>query len=65
MNSFNQTAIANFLSDNGSEELVNAWSSQENITRESVDSMVKINMDAVITEFKTRLAYEKRCFKDV
>ena len=31
------------------------------ITEESV----KINMNAVITEFKTRLAYEKRCFKDV
>ena len=35
MNSFNQTAIANFvakfLSDNGSEELVDAWNSQENI----------------------------------
>ena len=35
MNSFNQTAIANFvakfLSDNGSKELVDAWNSQENI----------------------------------
>jgi hypothetical protein len=35
MNSFNQTAIANFftkfLSDNGSEELVELWNSQENI----------------------------------
>ena len=35
MNSFNQTAIANFvakfLSDNGSEDLVDAWNSQENI----------------------------------
>ena len=35
------------------------------ITEEPVDSMVKINMDAVITEFKTRLAYEKRCFKSM
>lgn len=35
------------------------------ITEESVDSMVKINMDAVITEYKTRLAYEKRCFKSM
>ena len=31
------------------------------ITEESV----KINMNAVITEFKTRLAYEKRCFKSM
>ena len=42
---------------------MNACNSQKNITRESVDSMVKINMDTVITEFKTRLAYEKKCFK--
>ena len=35
------------------------------ITEESVDSMVKINMDAVITEYKTRLAYEKKCFKSM
>jgi len=34
-------------------------------TEKSTDSMVKINMDAVITEFKTRLAYEKRCFKSM
>ena len=34
-------------------------------TEKSADSMVKINMDAVITEFKTRLAYEKRCFKSM
>ena len=37
----------------------------KHITEQSVDSMVKINMDAVITEFKTRLAYEKRCFKSM
>ena len=65
MNSFNQTAVANFLSDNGSEELVNASNSQEKITRESVDSIVKINMDAVIAEFKARLAYEKKCFQSM
>ena len=34
-------------------------------TEKLPDSMVKINMDAVITEFKTRLAYEKRCFKSM
>ena len=34
-------------------------------TQESVDSMVKTNMDSVITEFKERLAYEKRCFQSL
>ena len=32
---------------------------------ESVDSIFKIKMDAVITEYKERLAYEKRCFKSM
>jgi len=32
---------------------------------ESMDSMFKIKMDAVITEYKERLAYEKRCFQSM
>ena len=40
--------------------------SVEYITKfESMDSMFKIKMDAVITEYKERLAYEKRCFQSM
>ena len=32
---------------------------------EWMDPMFKIKMDAVITEYKERLAYEKRCFQSM
>ena len=33
-----------------------------NSCNQNIESNAKINMDAVIIEFKERLAYEKRCF---
>ena len=44
--------------EHSSEELAEMWNEEGNMN-------AKINMDAVITEFKTRLAYEKRCFKSM
>ena len=41
-----------------SEELAEMWNEEDNMN-------AKINMEAVIAEFKERLAYEKKCFQSM
>ena len=48
--------ITDFLSENGLEQLR---------LQHTLSMNAKINMDAVIAEFKERLAYEKKCFQSI